>query len=151
MKAIELIQFLGKNIHNESFLIFLETNHFNIKKLPKLERGISQSAKLLCPTFKFHGIELCFGFENEQLNLQKIVLFKPQSDGLLPVFEIDYPFGLYLNQKRSEYEAILGNFAGFDEPQFREYHYKKYVITIVSDPSDIDKKSKRIEIKVKQI
>ncbi len=148
MKAKELISFLGKSVNDLSFLEFLEINNFDIKKLPKQERSKNQKAKVLCPTFLLHGLELRFGFEKEQLNLQEIVFFKPQSNGLQEVHEIEYPFGLHLNQKKSEYEAILGDFVGYDEPQSRDYYYKNYNITILFEPSDLDKKIKSIEISI---
>ena len=150
MKIIELISFLGKSVNNPDLIAFLEMNHFDLKKLPKQERSKNQSSKNLCPVFLLHGIELRFGFEQEALEIYEIVLFQPKSDGLQKVYDVEYPFGLYLNQKVADYEAILGNFIGFDEPQLREYHYKKYKITIVFDPSDLDKKIKSIEISILQ-
>ena len=93
---------------------------------------------------------IAFGFEETELNLQEIIFSKPQSDGLLQVYEIEYPFGLHMNQKIADYEKILGNFVGFDEPQLREYQYKYYQITIIFEPKDIDKKIKSIEVSIKE-
>lgn len=150
MKATELISFLGKSIDDKSFLEFLETNNFSTKKFPKQSRSKAQGAKLLSPISKLHGIEMRFGFEKNELQLYEIVFSKPQSDGLQSVNEIEYPFGLHLNQKNADYETILGDFVGFDEPQLREYQYKNYAITIVFEPNDVDKKIKNIEISINQ-
>ncbi len=150
MKIIELIFFLEKSVNDHDLIAFLETNHFDLKKLPRQERSKNQSSKVLCPIFLLHGIELRFGFEKEVLELYEIVLFQPKSDGLQKAHEIEYPFGLYPNQKVADYEAILGDFTGFDEPQLREYQCKKYKITIVFEPKDLDKKIKKIEISIIQ-
>ena len=150
MKAIQLIKFLGESVNNPSFLEFLETNNLDTKKFPKSERGKNQRSKLMYPISKLHGIELRFGFEKEVLELYEIIFSKPQSDGLQPIFEIEYPFGLHLNQKNADYEIILGNFVGFDEPQSRDYFYKNYAITIFFEPSDVNKKIKSIEISFAQ-
>ena len=150
MKAKELIQFLGKSVEDTLFLEFLESNNFDISKMPTNERGRNQKSKHTTSISGLHGIELRFCFENSVLKFYEIIFFKPKSDGLQKVHEIEYPYSLYLNQKVADYEAILGDFAGFDEPQLREYHYKKYRITIVFEPKDLDKKIKKIEISIIQ-
>ena len=147
MKAKELLSFLGKSVNDLSFLEFLQENNFDIKRLPRQER---KKQKAETSIFLLHGIQLCFSFENDQLLLYRIEFFKPKSDGLHPAYEIDYPFGLYLNQKKSEYEAILSGFVGFDEPQFRNYHYKTFDIDIFFAFDDDEKKIKRIEISIKE-
>ena len=148
MKAKDLIQFLGKSVDDLSFLEFLETNNFDIKKLPRQDRKKRKSETSI---FLLHGIQLCFAFTNNQLLLYRIEFFKPKSDGLQPAHEIKYPFGLHLNQKKSEYEAILGDFVGFDEPQSRNYDYKNYDFDIFFEFGDNDKKMKRIEITIKEV
>ncbi len=150
MKATELIAFLGKSIEDKLFLEFLEINNFNTKKFPNKKRGKGQGSKWLCPESKLHGIELRFGFEGSELNLQEIIFSKPQSNGLLPVCQIEYPFGLHLNQKIKDYSPILGVTIGFIEPQLQNYKYKNYEITLVFDPNDLDKKVKSIEIRIKK-
>ena len=147
MLAKELIQFIEKSVNDSTFLEFLEINNFDTKKLPNQER---KKQKAEVATFLLQGIELCFTFENNQLQLYRIIFFKPKSDGLQNTPQIDYPFGLYLNQKKSDYETILGNFVGFDEPQSRDYHFKNYAVTINFEPSDEDKKIKIIEISMKK-
>ena len=147
MKAKELTSFFGKSVNDTLFLEFLETNNFDIKKLPNQDRK-KQKAEI--STFLLHGIQLCFAFKDSQLLLYRIEFFKPKSDWLQKAFEIEYPFGLHLNQKKSEYEAILGDFVGFDEPQSRDYLYKNYAITIIFEPSDLDKKIKNIEISINE-
>ena len=148
MKAKELISFLGKSVNDTLFLEFLETNNFDISKMPRSERNRSPKSKHTTSISKLHGIELRFCFENSILELYEIIFSKPQSDGFLPIYEIEYPFGLHLNQKNRDYEAILGDFVGYDEPQLREYHYKIYQITIVFESSDLDRKIKNIEISI---
>ena len=146
MKAIELISFLGKSVDDVMFREFLETHHFNTKKFPKPERVQKKSSNVIS---KLHGTELRFGFEKEVLELYEIIFSKPQSDGLQPVYKIDYPFGLFLNQKMADYEKILGKPVGYIEPQLQEYRYKNYAITIVFEPAEVDKKIMSIEIRLK--
>ncbi len=150
MKTIELIHFLGKSIDDALFLEFLQTNNFDISKMPKNERNRSQKSKHTISISKLHGIELRFCFENSVLKLYEIIFSKPQSDGFLPIYQIEYPFGLYLNQKLADYEKIVGNSVGFIEQQLHDYHYKNYAITVVFEPNDLDKKIKNIEISIIQ-
>lgn len=150
MKAIQLIKFLGESINNPSFLEFLESNNFDMSKMPRNERSRNQKSKHTTSISKLHGIELRFCFENAVLELYEIIFFKPQSDGFEAIHEIEYPFGLHLNQKNVDYETILGDFVGFDEPQSRDYFYKNHAITIFFEPSDINKKIKSIEISFSQ-
>ena len=150
MKAKELIQFLGKSVEDTLFLEFLESNNFDISKMPRNERGRNQKSKHTTSLSGLHGIEMRFCFENAILKFYEIIFFKPKSDGLQKVYEVEFPFGLHLHQKNIDYEAILGDFVGFNEPQLREYQYKKYKITIVFESSDLDKKIKSIEISIIQ-
>lgn len=150
MKAIELIQYLGHDIEDQAFLEFLAQHHFSTKKFPKKGRGPIQGAKWMFPNSNLHGVAFCFGFENAGLNLEGIAFYKPESNGIDSVYKIDYPFGLHLNQKIDSYERILGDPIGWIEPQFHDYYYKKYGVTIYFDPKDLDKKIKEIEISIKR-
>lgn len=150
MKAKELISFLGKSIDDTLFLEFLETNNFDISKMPRNERNRSPKSKHTDSISKLHGIELCFCFENSVLELYEIIFFKPKSDGFQAIYEIEYPFGLHLHQKIADYEKIFDNSAGFIEPQSRNYYYKNYAITIFFESTDLDKKIISFEISIKQ-
>jgi hypothetical protein len=149
MKSSDLISFLGKSIHNESFLLFLETNHFSTNKFPGKERRNSLSSKSASIISKLHGIELNLGFDGSEILLMGIVFFKPQSDGLQPVYTIEYPFGLYLNQKINEYSSILGETVGYIEPHYHNYIFRNYALSIYFEPGDLYKKIKNIEITLK--
>ncbi len=149
MKAIDIISFLGQSVSETSFFTFLESHNFDTKKFSKLGQRQNKKLKRIEAISKLHGIELRFTIENEILELNVIVFSKPQSDGLQAVYEIEYPFGLHLNQKKEDYEIILGDFVGFDEPQSREFHYKNYAITRFFEPKDTDKKIKSFGIFVK--
>ena len=57
MKAKVLLSFLGKSVNDTLFLEFLETNNFDISKMPKNERNRSPKSKHTTSIFYYENLK----------------------------------------------------------------------------------------------